>query len=419
MGKILKYNDNRFKSLYVSLNFTLKISKEEIARYAISCFALSKGCNKYKTSKSIEKYLASLYGASFDVNIEKIGDLFNFEFKIQCVNKKYLPNEEDVVIKSIEFLNEILFNPNIINNKFESNIFEREKKTVISEIEKRKDEKIKYAVSRAEELMSKGTTAGSFVYGDLESAKSTTNEMAVNAYSNIICRSLKTIILSGNLDGYDNIDEDINKIFGEKLESKIGEQDVLNSINLENEYKEEIDEVKENMDTVQAAICFGMKNFKEKDDDFFVANMYNAILGTTPSSKLFQNVREKASLAYTARSRYYRFKKLFVIYAGIEKKNYEKAKEIIFKQIDDMKDGNITLEEFNTAKSSILSDIKEYRDSKIAMAKFLYMNYINGKDLTLEDMEKSFNNIKLEDVITYAKNVEVKVIYFLGGDINE
>ena len=419
MGKILKYNDDRFKSVYISFNYTLRIDSIEIAKSAISCFALSKGCMKYKTSKEIEKYLASLYGASFDVNIEKIGDLFNFEFKVQCVNKKYLPNEEDVVIKSLEFLNEVIYNPNIIDNKFENGIFEREKKTVISEIEKRKDEKIKYAVSRAEELMAKGTTAGSFVYGELESAKNTTNEMAVKSYINIIDNSLKTIILSGNLSGYENIEDDIKKIFGEKLESNIDEENILKDINLENEYSGGVEEVKENMDTVQAAICFGMKNFKETDEDYFVANMYNAVLGTTPSSKLFQNVREKASLAYTARSRYYRFKKLYVIYAGIEKKNYEKAKEIIYKQIDDMKAGNITIEEFNTAKSSILSDIKEYRDSKIAMAKYLYMNYITGKEISLEDMEKEFEKVTLEDIISYAQNAQVKVIYFLGGDISE
>ncbi|MBR1883502.1 MAG: insulinase family protein [Clostridia bacterium] len=416
MGKILKYDDNRFKSVYLSYNFTLKIAEEEIAKSVISCFALSKGSKKYRTSKEIEKYLASLYGSNFEVNVEKIGDLFNFEFRIICVNKNYLPNEEDVLSKCIDFLNEIIYFPNINDGKFDNEIFEREKKTVIDYIEKRKDEKIKYAVSRAEELINKGTTAGAFVYGDLEEAKNTSNEDCVRSYMNIINNSLKTVVISGNLTGYDNIEDKIREVFGDNFGDIANEDEIFESINLENVFENKITEVKEEMDTVQAAICVGMKNFKETEEDYYIANMYNAILGTTPSSKLFQNVREKASLAYTARSRYYRFKKTYVIYAGIEKMNYEKAKDIILEQISDMSSGNISDEEFNTAKASILSDLKEYKDSKFAMAKFLYMNYITKMSISLEDMILNFENVTKEDVITYAKNVEVKLIYFLGGE---
>ena len=52
--------------------------------------------------------------------------------------------------------------------------------------------------------------------------------------------------------------------------------------------------------------------------------IYNCIFGGSANSKLFQNVREKASLAYTASSCYYRFKNNIFINCGIEIKNYEK-----------------------------------------------------------------------------------------------
>ena len=43
--------------------------------------------------------------------------------------------------------------------------------------------------------------------------------------------------------------------------------------------------------------------------------LFNAILGGTPNSKLFQNVREKASLAYTVRSIYIKQKGSFYFIA--------------------------------------------------------------------------------------------------------
>ncbi len=418
MGKIIRINDNKFKSIYFSYNFTLKLDKEEIAKNVISCFALSKGSKKYETSKEIEKYLASLYGANFDVNVEKIGDLFNFEFKIECVNKNFLPNKEDVFIKCLEFMYEIIYNPRLENDVFNNEIFEREKEYVISVIEKRKDEKIRYAVSRAEEFMCINTSAGCFVYGDVDSAKSVTNLDAYNAYKNMISSAYVTVIVSGNLDGYEKVEDSINAIFNDKINNGISINEVSKYINIANKYESNITEIKENMDTVQSVICVGMKNESEKDLDFYVANVYNTILGGSPSSKLFQNVREKESLAYTARSRYYRFKKMYVIYAGIEEKNYEKAKEVILKQIDDMKNGNITEIEITAAKESLISDIKEWKDSKLALSKQSYINNIMGAKDSVEEMIENIKNITLEDIVNYAKGVEAKVIYLLGGENN-
>ena len=46
----------------------------------------------------------------------------------------------------------------------------------------------------------------------------------------------------------------------------------------------------------------------QKKDLRYIASLYNAILGGGANSKLFQNVREKESLAYTAGSSYVRTK---------------------------------------------------------------------------------------------------------------
>ncbi len=62
--------------------------------------------------------------------------------------------------------------------------------------------------------------------------------------------------------------------------------------------------------------------------------MYNGVLGGYPHSKLFTNVREKASLAYYASSRFDGHKGILTIQSGIEMANYEKAVDIIRKQLD-------------------------------------------------------------------------------------
>jgi predicted Zn-dependent peptidase len=60
-------------------------------------------------------------------------------------------------------------------------------------------------------------------------------------------------------------------------------------------------------------------------DDYYKVMVYNAILGGYVNSKMFQNVREKESLAYTARSMYIKHKAILLITAGIEIEKYEKG----------------------------------------------------------------------------------------------
>ena len=118
--------------------------------------------------------------------------------------------------------------------------------------------------------------------------------------------------------------------------------------------------VEEKLDVAQGKIVIGCDiTFDEndlKDENLKCETMlYNSLLGGSANSKLFQNVREKASLAYTASSSYYRFKNNIFINCGIEIPNYEKALEIIKQQIEDMKKGDFTDEEVENAKKGIIA----------------------------------------------------------------
>ena len=79
--------------------------------------------------------------------------------------------------------------------------------------------------------------------------------------------------------------------------------------------------------------------------------MYNAILGGSATSKMFQVVREKYSLAYTASSSYIRHKNSIFIRCGIEIDNYRKAVDLIREQVEDMKNGNFTDEDIENRQN--------------------------------------------------------------------
>ena len=90
------------------------------------------------------------------------------------------------------------------------------------------------------------------------------------------------------------------------------------------------------MNITQGKLVIGLDVLSKQENLQCVALVYNAILGDGANSMLFQNVREKASLAYTARSNYVRQKNNVFIRCGIEIENYQKALYLIKVQIEDI-----------------------------------------------------------------------------------
>lgn len=410
-------NNNKFKGIYLSFNYTLDILKEDISKFSVLTSILSKSSKKYKNQTEIEKYLFELYGSGFDSSVQKLGDLYNIEFSMEFINKKYLENEADMLVPCLEFLNEIIYNPIFKDSNLDKSLFEREKESILYKVKSRKDDKIQYAISQTENLMSSDTLFGGYLYGDEEILQNLTTDDILDAYNTLINKASVNIVISGNLDGYDNIQNEIKNVFGNNINQN------NKYVNLEinkgfsnNNYEEKI----EKQDINQAILTFGLRVKDATINDFYKLMLYNTILGGTASSKLFQNFREKESLAYTVRSRYYRFKNIILIFAGIDKENYEKAKVVIKRELEAMIN-NITEEEFNSAKGNLLSDINQWNDSKISIAKMVFSNMLSFKNDTdtVDEMYKKVSNVTLKDINEIAKRVYIDKVYLLGGNSNE
>src|SRR5690606_32474631 len=114
----------------------------------------------------------------------------------------------------------------------------------------------------------------------------------------------------------------------------------------------EVKKVTETLPVNQGKLNMGLRTYNRYEDELYPAFlMYNGILGAYPHSKLFINVREKASLAYYAVSRLDGHKGILTIQSGIEMDNYDRAVEIIMKQLEAMKLGEISDLEISQTKA--------------------------------------------------------------------
>jgi predicted Zn-dependent peptidase len=173
---------------------------------------------------------------------------------------------------------------------------------------------------------------GLYEYGTIEGIEAIQNQELYNHYKKILQESRIDIFITGKCD------ENYVKQYIIK-HAKFTPRNINTIISKVSSQKGDINKVVDRFDVNQGKLCLGFKTgISPESEEYYSLMMFSGILGGGPHSKLFQNVREKASLAYYAYSRLEKFKGIVMIGSGIEIENYDKAYEIIIDQIEDIKD---------------------------------------------------------------------------------
>lgn len=399
-------NTEKFKTNLCAVFLTFPLEYQNATKDTLIALMLKRGSKSLKTREEITSKLAELYGAELDSGIEKSGDNHVLKFYLESLNEDYLPKNEDLLKQSISVLLDIVFNPNINNNEFNKEYLEQEKNNLEQIINSKIDNKAMYALNRTIEEMYKGKPYGIYKYGYVEQLKEITAPNLYEYYKKLIDTCKIDIFVSGNNINVEDLKD--NPIIKELKERKSNYvKQGLGS----NENKEKV--VEEKMDISQGKLIIGMDLNLKEDNLKFGAQVYNTILGGSASSKLFKNVREKASLAYTVSSNYMKLKSNIFIRAGIEIENYDKTLEIIKEQLKDMEESNFSEEDIMQAKRTILSSINNIEEEQDIELSYYYGQELSDKMMTIEEYKNNIEKVTREEINSVAKSLSINTIYFL------
>lgn len=407
--KLHEIKTNKFKTNLIAIFLSMPITKENVTKNSLLSAVLRRGSKNMPTQAQISQELEEMYGASFDCGLDKTGDNHILKFYLESINDKFLPQTNENMLKeSIEKILEIVFNPLIENGAFKEEYIQQEKENVKRIIKGKPDNKARYAFDRCIEEMYKNQPYGLYKYGYIEDLEKITAKELYTYYNQMISECKIDIYVSGNINDTILIieqNENIKKLQERNPKCKI------NTIEKKEPVKEK--EIIEEMDVTQGKITIGIDLNLESEKQKYDAMLYNAILGGTANSKMFQEVREKASLAYTAGSSYVRHKSNIFIRCGIEIANYEKAMEIIRKQLEDMKNGIFTEEDIENAKKGIISGIKSINDEQDTEITYFFGQELTNSKTSLNEYIENIQNVSKEDILKIAKSININTIYFL------
>lgn len=408
--KIHFINTEKFKTNIISLFLTTKLTREDVTKNALIPAVLRLGTNNIKTQKELNKKLNEMYGANFNCGIEKRGDNQILKFYIESINDEFALNKENILEQSINLLLDIVFNPLTQNNEFDENYVNGEKKNLQKIIEGKIDNKANYAYIRCIEEMYKNKNYGLYEYGYIEDLQKIDSSNLYKYYKELLEQCKIDIFISGKLENIDKIKTTIE----ENPQIKSLNERTPNFICNSKENAEDIEEkrISESMNVTQGKLVIGM-SIKNSEHEEAALSIYNAILGGGANSKLFQNVREKASLAYTASSLYLKTKNNIIIRCGIEIQNYEKAVDIIKAQLEDMKNGNFTDENIVDAKELMVASLNSIKDEQASQISYLMSQELANKKIEIPEYINQMKSITKQQIIDVANKVEINTIYFL------
>lgn len=413
--KIKKKNYNlhvietpKYKTVFLKVSFKRKVEKEKIAMRNMLINVLFESTEKYHTKRLMEIESEELYELQYR-GANYISGKYNvMGADIAFLNPKY--TEESMLEESFKFLSEVLFHPNIDKTGFKKQGFENSYHLIEDYLNSLKEEPDNYARMRLLEEMEEDTVLSYRSCGYLSDLKKVTRKNLYEYYLDVIQNDIVDIFVIGEVKTKE-VEKLIEKYFPFENRAMESESHFYHSSNIH----ENVHFSTEKMDLKQSKLLMGCQILDASDFELrYVLNVYNYILGGSPSSKLFQNVREKNSLCYSISSASQPLVSILTIRAGINAWEYDRACALILEQLEDIKNGKFEEEEIQNAITTYKSSLKSFEDNPESMISlYAGMEYL-GAD-TVEDRIKNIEKVTKKSVMELAKKIKLDTIFFLEG----
>ena len=401
----------RFKTITIEIDFYRELTSEDITKRNLLKAVLLSSNKNFKTERDLIKETENLYDLKLISSNTRIGNYTSLAFKIRFLNERY--TEKDMNEYSIDFLFDVLFNPNIKDNKFDEEIVRKCKNKLAKNIKSLSDNKLKYTLFKLLET-TKDKPYSHNSYGSLEELEKITSEELYKYYKTLLTDDYIDIFIVGDVNT-----KKIKDIFREKFKATTFKKRKDNIIVSELKPRQRIKKITEQTPANQSQLTLLCSvNKLTEYERKYVFLVYNELLGGSSNSILFDTVREQNSYAYYINSNHKPYDNILIIYSGIERGNSEQVLKLIRKTLTNITKGKFEEANLENAKETIVSSIKASKDSPAGIINTYFAKTLVNAD-EFDKRIENINNITKEDIINLSKKVSVHTMYLLEGEENE
>lgn len=337
--------------------------------------------------------------------LEGMGGVFN-AFTSKDHTGYWIKSTNEHFEKVLDVLSDMLLNPLLLEEEIN-----REKGTIVEEINFYEDTPYRRVSEYFEELLYKGNALGYDIAGTKKTVTSFTRQTFTDYLGSLYHPKNAVLVIAGGLNMKKSIDAKTNNYLS-IIEEKFGNWNGKISADYvkvaESQTKPQI--LVHYKKTEQAHFCLGFRTFSFFDKRRYALSILSTILGGGMSSRLFMQVRERKGLCYyisTGREFYHDVGNI-VTQAGVTN-NIEKIKEAvstIFIEHKKVMKGDISKEELKKAKELLKGRMLLSLEDSSNVASYFGVKKIleNGME-TPEEVIKKLESVTEEEVRELANQI--------------
>lgn len=325
--------------------------------------------------------------------IDFIGGMIN-AFTSKEYTCYYTKTLDENIDTAIDVLSDIL-----LNSVFDEKEIEKERSVILEEINMYEDSPEDLSYELLSENIWKGSPLGYPVAGTKETVSSLTREKILNYKNSLYTTPNIVVSVAGNFDEkylIDTFEKKLSALKSNSVETTFNKEKYIKSYTFKRK------------DIEQSNLCFAIEGAGHEDKNLYPLMIASNMLGGTMSSILFQKVREEKGLCYTiyASLSPALYNGSMYVYAATNPAQTEELIKVLFSEINEFKNTNISLEELNRNKQQLKGSLLlSYESTSTRMTSMGKSEILQKKVTSQEEILKKIEDVTLDQLHDVMNNI--------------
>ncbi|MEZ5965805.1 MAG: insulinase family protein [Planctomycetota bacterium] len=369
---VLWRHDARFKTFRLALLLRRPLDGRAAAR-ALLPDLLLQGTARDPSRSALMRRMESLYGGFAVPAVSKHGETHVLQATADSVAGQFLPDGPDQMRACLALLADILHRPRLDGAGFPADVFAREQKNQANAVRAEFDDKATYARRQALALACEGEPMAIPEHGGLPAILVLKREDPERARQDFLVRGQALLMAMGALP-----DDLLDTVAGWLADLPApAPEPVPDAVVVPPRPRRA---TLERADIQQSKLVMVFRFPPASRTAWPARRLFANLLGGGPHARLFKEVREKRSLAYSIAAGVDHHKGLLTIAAGLDETAADTVEALVHAEIANLQAGRFAATELQTAKAGIVSGLTAVDDSIAARLTFTFERWLEGVD---------------------------------------
>ena len=407
---LLLLPDDRFASIQIKLWYAASLQAERLTSAALLPMVLKRGNAMYPSQRELAMQLEALWGAELQSSVMNAAGRHLTSFEIDCTDPRFLPEDgKDLLRHAMCLIADLVQSPYMPSGVFSPDTVREEKNTLLNTLERQRNNRSSYAMTRLMELLYPGEAYGLSRLGSTDQLQLITPEVLGDYYRSFAREAQLTIGITGAFD-IGEVRSMANEVFHH------GAGDPLVLPKRPKNHSAEVNHIYEALPAAQSHLLMAFSSEIGYNDLLSLPMVFaNSLLGAYAHSKLFRSLREDAGLAYSVWSSVDRFQGTIVAHAGLLEEKAPEAEDLVRAAVGEIQRGEISDDEWQMTQETLLDQYRQVIDDSDSLLEYHYLSMLLERPLSIEETMEAIRTMSRDEVCQAAKRLQLHTVYLLAG----